>query len=403
MAVSYIDLSNVNFWIVNLKPFGGDETKSERSAFQQQWAKERIFGMGWRVDGFEAGASLEKCKEEYEKRSEAKYESARENVRKGACKQACDNFSQIKIGDYVLMKLLDAKFYFGRVKETAKWYHGENISWACEVEEWLIYEHDYELPSEIVGRLMSRHQPTITRVGSYKHRLLMLKAYELKKFGKSFVPGIQISVDNFANTLTPECLEDLVALYIYKKHPDYILLPSSCKVSRPMYEFDFVKNGSLPITCQVKNEAEISLDYYINEKCYNKIYLFSNRWSNSKISTLKERCLNTCVEIITREDLFALLTGKDKIIDFSNVYYSFDYRAIDIERAKLLLEENGYYVSTKKSRKHNLDVVSLDSAWIDFYKLGIWYSAEFNALINEWQKDNQVIERIKALMEIILG
>ena len=26
---------------------------------------------------------------------------------------------------------------------------------------------------------------------------------------------------------------------------------------------------------------------------------------------------------------------------------------------------------------------------------GIWYSAEFNVLINEWQKDNQVIEKIQ--------
>ena len=395
MPVNYIDLSNVNFWIVNLKPFGDQETKSEMSNYQQKWIKESVFGMGWRVNGFETGVKLKDFKEQYI--------ASCKNAHVGSYEQACESFNQIKTGDYVLMKLLDAKFYFGKVKEEARWYNGDKISWACEVEEWVTYEHDYELPSEILGRLMGRHQPTITRVSKYKHRLLMLKAFELKKYGKSIVPGIQISVDNFANTLTPERLEDLVALYIYKKHPDYILLPSSCKVSRPMYEFDFVKNGSLPITCQVKNEAEISLDYYINEKSYKKIYLFSNRWSNSKISTLKERCLNTCVEIITREDLFALLTGKDKLIDFSNVYYSFDYRAIDVEKAKCILEENGYSVSNKKSRIHNNEVVNINSEWINFCKYGIWYSAEFNVLINEWQKDNQVIEKIQTVIEKVLG
>ena len=76
--------------------------------------------------------------------------------------------------------------------------------------------------------------------------------------------------------------------------------------------------------------------------------------------------MNTCIENITREDLFGRLTGEDKLIDFSNVYYSFDYRVIDVEKAKCILEENGYYVSTKKARTHNCDVVNLNTAWIDF-------------------------------------
>ena len=58
MPVNYIDLSNVNFWIVNLKPFGDQETKSEMSNYQQKWIKESVFGMGWRVNGFETGVKL---------------------------------------------------------------------------------------------------------------------------------------------------------------------------------------------------------------------------------------------------------------------------------------------------------------------------------------------------------
>ena len=65
MPVKYIDLSNVNFWIVNLKPFRGQETKSEMSNYQQKWIKESVFGMGWRVNGFETGVKLNDFKEQY--------------------------------------------------------------------------------------------------------------------------------------------------------------------------------------------------------------------------------------------------------------------------------------------------------------------------------------------------
>ena len=59
-------------------------------------------------NGFETGVKLKDFKEQYI--------ASCKNAHVGAYEQACESFNQIKTGDYVLMKLLDAKFYFGKVK-----------------------------------------------------------------------------------------------------------------------------------------------------------------------------------------------------------------------------------------------------------------------------------------------
>lgn len=90
-----------------------------------------------------------------------------------------------------------------------------------------------------------------------------------------------LSVNNFMQALDSLDLEDLVAMYIIHENSldgtECFVLPSSCKVNEPTFEFRIIA-GKKIITCQVKNNREVKVkDYYAFASNFKAIYIFSGK------------------------------------------------------------------------------------------------------------------------------
>ncbi len=323
-------INNINCWIINLKPFYNSIGNDIIKEFQLECVEKNIFGIGWYLDGFEGSLADNK---------EAFLGAYNNDSAYKAIKKAVDNIDKIKEGDLVIMRLRDAHYYIGQVSERA--FHTNNIfsseyfdtrlSWMCRVSQWLEFKTDENLPSEIIGRLSQRRQPTLSRVANDRQRLLIAAALNTISKGKiDGVSKINLTPDNFSRSLAYMELEDLVCSYIYNEirnaYPDsnYILLPSSCKVSRPLYEFIFVCAGEKPVTCQVKSEDFIDIKKHIDDS-YRKIYFFSGK------GYINEEAKQDNMEIISREKLFEFLTDNAQYM-YSKIskYYTFDETGIDL-------------------------------------------------------------------------
>jgi hypothetical protein len=135
---------------------------------------------------------------------------------------------------------------------------------------------------------------TSQRIAPYRQKLLVMAMYENKlpeQERKINVPKLHIDSYNFVRSLDYMELEDLVALYIAEKHnvDGYRLLPSSCKINQQKFEFRFVAKYKKPITCQVKNQEEIKIEHYVEETSYEKIYIFSGKWSEDAVCELNRK------------------------------------------------------------------------------------------------------------------
>lgn len=391
-----LDISGINCWIVNLKPF--DASSEEIYRFQRKCVSKRVFGIGWYRDGFEG--TLEKQKDSYLK-----------DEGKTSKRKATEAMNTVDIGDIVMMRLKDGHYYIGCVSKRA--FHDNSLfenekdnkimSWTCEVQEWFEYKSDEELPAGLCGRFSNRRQSTVTRVATYRAKLLMIAAYERKSGNKIFdVPQINLTVDNFARALNYMELEDLVCAYIHNKHyPDnYMLLPSSGKVSRIKYEFTFV-NGNQnkkPITCQVKNQNKdpIKLSAYIEDMdIYEKIYIFSG---NNNI--IRDAEVNN-IEIIEPSELFDTLTNygyMSFVRDKLKKYYTFDNHRSDIEYVEQILKNSGWEQTNQlakgrgKAKKNELKYQILSAVtedkdegsvtrWILLEHDGFFYSEDYGCFI----------------------
>lgn len=325
-----ININDINCWIINLKPFDSNVDVNLIKDFQLNCVKHNVFGIGWHKDGF--SGSLADNKDDFLKKCS-------DDNSYNAIKKATDNMNKIEKGDLVIMRLKNTHYYIGQVSEKAFYKNkvldskifNERLSWMCKVNKWIEYSTDEFLPSEIIGRLSQRRQPTISRVANYRQKMLICSAFNNQYDEKiAGVSKINISIDNFARSLNYMELEDLVCSYIYKSihtaYPEknYVLLPSSCKTSRPLYEFIFVCPNEKPITCQVKNEAVIDLKQYDDDN-YKKIYVFSDKGYANK-DTKKP---NT--EIIEREKLYRLLIDNTGYMNSKlSIYYDFNGTGIDI-------------------------------------------------------------------------
>ena len=189
-------------------------------------------------------------------------------------------------------------------------------------------------------------------------------------------------------------LEDLVALYIANKHENegYKLIPSSCKISQQNYEFTFVANGKKPITCQVKNQQDISIENYIGESSYEMIYIFSGKWSEDTVKLKRDEYKEyEHIYIISPTELYPVIK-KERFLN--NEFYDFENEPISPHQLNL----EGY-TETKKPKGE--DTYSIDDNFVCFVnKDGLFYAAEFESLILWWdifsssQYDRGCIEKI---------
>ena len=381
--IPFLNIADVNCWMVYLMPFATDDRANYElvSTLQQTCIEAKIFGMGWDMPCFEYGTLISD-------ENAAIYIEKYKKQGGSVSEDAVNGYKAIRKGDYVITRLKNSHYYVGRVSsEGAMYIYKENdpvygrFSWGGTVDKWIEFANDGELPSEIAGRFSQRLHSTIQRIAPYRQRLLVISMYENFEADENRrfeIPRLKIGVNNFVRSLNYMELEDLVALYISNKHGSegYKLLPSSCKVSQQNFEFRFVANGRKPITCQVKNQHDIEIDYYIQENSYEYLYIFSGKWNDECVGELRGKYEEyKHIYIISPSELFEALK-KDNI--FENKFYDFDNEPTAPDRLPL----DGYHICTRPKKENEC---SVSGDFVCFIKKdGLVYSSEFGALVLSW-------------------
>ena len=383
--IPFINIADINCWIVYLMPFVSEERTDYDKVIsaQQECIENRVFGMGWDVECLKHGTKMTE-------ENAAKYVRAYNEIHSEdgwtVSEKIVDSYRNINKGDYVVTRLKNGHYYVGRVSSDGAYYLYKKkdrfygmFSWGGDVEEWVEYENDDMIPSEIAGRFSQRLHATIQRVAGYRQRMLIMSMYEnrLEDSRKTFnIPKLKISRYNFVRSLTYMQLEDLVALYIDQKWHDagYRLLPSSCKVSQQNYEFRFVAPKRKAITCQVKNQQEIELEHYKNEVGYEKIYIFSGEWSSEDVERLRdEYSICPSLYIIDPDELYEVLEDNKEL--FQNDFYEYSSDILTPDQLPLDDYELRKRVNGEKQYSKSDDFACFVRSD------GLFYSTEFGALI----------------------
>ena len=313
MSKQTIDISEINCWIAYLKP-NGIENLLE---LQEKCIQENIYGIGWPISNFK------KSKVKMTVDLKMEYELKCNEVYNGISKTAINNIGRVCVGDLIIIRNKNGHYYIGKVDDEA--FYDPNLlvpelSWCISVECWFEYKFELDLPMGICGRFSQQRHSTIERVADKDLKTLIVMAYNnVAQECIGSVDKIKLTEENFAKSLDYRELENLVCKYIYDKHKaeDYILLPSTAKISHPKYEFTFVSDKFEPITCQVKNQKEIDVALYKDDyNVYRKIYLFSGIGkypnNNNKLDN---------IVIIEPEELYKILKNFEYIKKKLEEYY----------------------------------------------------------------------------------
>lgn len=412
--IPFIDISNTNCWLVNLLPFGDNSTIEEIKRFQAECIKHSVFGMGW--DCLYANSPVYTELDETEKEKHIK---VCENCKEKKCPvsdEILKRYLKVKPGDYVITRLKNAHYYIGKVITKAFYSYGkekiEHLSWCCKVEKWIEYENESMIPSEILGRFSQRNHSTIEKIAAYRTKLLLISTYEKKIDEKERlfnVPTLHITQNNFCRCLNYTELEDLVYLYIYRKHKDenYLCFPSSAKINRAKFEFSFISsnNEMKPISCQVKNQEYIEIENYVNEPSYRLIYLFSGKWCQKNVDEFRKQYADSNIVFISPLELYGLFADYLTYSDKSDFYIT-DKKAennILSDISKFTQKYNFKKINKSfcyRNKELNKKQIKYDETedWICFSSDDLFYSKEFNALILSGNVDKEIIEYIKSII-----
>lgn len=396
-GLSYIDISGVDCWIAYLMPFSNENRTPEIiGRFQSECIKNNVFGMGWNFERFEPKSTSDENGRYYITENEKKnYESACNG--NSAAINAFKQYSNMKEGDYVVVRLKNSHYYFGKISCKAYCYNDKDdpLSWRCDVERWIEYDTQEDVASEIIGRFSQRIHPTVDRVSNYRLKLTIIASYENKSQNKSYnIPKVKINKYNFASCLDYAELEDLVFEYINNKHKNegYKFYPSSCKINRQKYEFALIQKNKKPITCQVKNHQKINIDDYIKDSdVYEKIYLFSGEGYEKK-SNVDLRKTN--IVIISNDELYSMMSLYLENKKLSSFYKFDDQEDPVLDKLDLpsdyFDDKSGKRYSKKASTKVQY---KKDNRFICFENNDIFYSDEYDALVINFQdKDERKFE-----------
>lgn len=326
---SKLERDAINCWIVFIKPFDEpDRSNIEKVLpYQKQCIDHRIFGMGWPLDTdsilFESKLTSEigkKYSKEYADASE-KHETPSQ--------KALSQYEKMKSGDIAIMRMMNGHYQIGRLITDTLFLHKkgspyEELSWGCKVENWYEVVNEADVPSRIRGRFSQSHLGTVQRVADDNTKAMICSLYEAKALGKSSIPPIKLTKENFVKNLDYKELEDLVFLYMWNKHKDeeYILLPSSCKVNQPVYEFYLTNGVDDNITCQVKNQSEVPQPQrYAEDSHIRIIYVFSGLWDEKDAVEYQKSATDAGinnVKSISPSELYQTLLQYKK--QFTNAY-----------------------------------------------------------------------------------
>ena len=161
-----------NCWLVKLKPGGENGNKEVIKELQEICIRDGIFGMGWTVpDMYSKNGEIVSI-QEYDENNKEKLDCYKKKLateylikekkeyEESAVKKAFDYYKQINIGDYVMTRLGDGKYYIGICKSDIRYYTennkiiNDNFSWYGKVEEWLEINED-DVPGHIYGYFSS--------------------------------------------------------------------------------------------------------------------------------------------------------------------------------------------------------------------------------------------------------
>ncbi len=328
-VINMLEKDMINCWIVFIKPFDGpDRSDIEKVLpYQKQCIDHKIFGMGWPLDTdripFESKLTSE-IGESY-----AKEYADNNEKHESPSPKALSQYGKMKPGDIAIMRMMNGHYQIGKLITGALFLHTnespyEELSWGCRVEKWYEVANEADVPSGIRGRFSQSHLGTVQRVADDNTKALICSLYEVKAFGNLSAPPIKLTKENFARNLDYKELEDLVFLYMWNKHKDegYILLPSSCKVNQPVYEFYFTNARDGSITCQVKNQSEAPQPQrYAEDSHIRIIYVFSGLWDEKAAEKYQETAtdagINNVKAILPSELYQTLLHNKEL---FTNAY-----------------------------------------------------------------------------------
>lgn len=391
----FLDFSGTECWMLNLLPFDDVEASDEQKVFnfQMRCLQDRVFGIGWPLAGRDYHELSESTIIEYANDWAHTYNNELEPT---ALKNALNNLKNVKPGHYIIMRLRNAHYYIGRVSAELQYdrdNYYEFLSWYGTVDKWVEFENDEELPSEIIGRFSRSRQPTIERIDPIRQRVLIIRAYENKlESGSSKMPRIRLTKHNFCRCMTYRDLEDLVCMYITKDNPGYMLLPSSCKLNQAKYEFTFVKYKEKPITCQVKNQAELpDVLNYIGDTSFGKIYLFSGLYSDAQCKLLKEQLSSyPHIIVISPQELYDSLSEFEYFLDKTSEYYEL---IDDTLNAREIFAKAGWQeirvFRGNAPRRFSYDIDKETQTACDRTYIGsraLYYSEELNAIIHVWSE-----------------
>ncbi len=431
--IPVINLKGINCWIVNLMPFDFEERNSkEVLPFQQACIDKKIFGMGWGTEVIEdIGENeninennkklyLEKVRKYAEEKTIEKYgdnlsdkikgEIKKETQNFKALENALKNYSEIKKDDFVIIRLKNSHYYIGRVNNKAKYMQSVivnnekagRISWGCHVKEWVEFQNEEELPSDIIGRFSQRYHSTIQKIADFRIKIMIISAFE-RKTKKSvfndFIPKLLINQNNFVTSLNYMELEDLVCQFIYDKLKDYryILLPSSCKINKQNFEFTFVSENRKPVTCQVKNKNFVDPEEYEKQDSYEKIYLFSGEWKEDDIATWQNKYNekeDKNIYIIRKQELFETLKKASYLKNKFEKFYIVcgtdntvnENKNYSYEKLKNTIEKNvpeDRIVSVRKHLTSKRYKFNDDEHLIYIGSYKFFYSPEFGAFFDD--------------------
>ncbi len=419
--ITYVDLGQVNCWQVKVKMNGNDEADQK---LQKNCKENNRFGIAWDIT--DRGTDhKELLGKEIDLNNKDLFKKKR--MEDKTAMRMFEYLQNVRPGDYVMGRLSNSHVVIGKVSDAPVRYNDNfekypGLSWYRCVEKWVDVEREGELPAELLGRLTMRNQATIIPIKDFRPKMVMIKycqeKLEVSKEKQIEIPLLTLTPNNFSRALRYEELEDLVYTYIREKNPGYYLLPSSCKTSRQMYEFELLpEEDGKPITCQVKNQAEIDVKAYEEERVYEKIYLFSGL--NNYAGDDEETCeCRGAVRIIKRDELFKHLQEskywEEKI---NNGFYRIDNslrlkmmtenvkrklddakwepKDNDEDRVEANKGKRNWNKKRKYYCKDDNDNIHLGADW------QLFYSPEYNALIcrdGESWKDK--VEELKKILNI---
>ena len=304
-------------WIVQLKPLDVSERTYEKALeIQNIMIDKNILGMGWGTDALHIPyrAPIKDYAEAFKG-----FEPERGKT------VACNGYRDMEPGDPVMTRLADGRYYIARIKSSACWMRKsgmpyDHLSWGCEADQWRLVEDVQNIPAIIRGKYSVSYQNTVIRINNSAEKYLaqaMEMLYERVANPESSDYRryrMRMDSENFPVCLDYKELENLVYLYMREKNPEYILLPSTCKMSQPLFEFWMTKGPKRNIVCQVKNQINPAYfpppSAYSDYSALDRIYLFCGKWTEADIEDyekkVKESNLGN-IEIIRPEDLFGVL------------------------------------------------------------------------------------------------